>query len=57
VCATRALAWPWPIPCSALSQLTSSKCFVSGLERMSVFHSAIGLTYFVSMEGSRKQGL
>ncbi len=51
VWATRALAWPWPRPCSDLSQVTSSMCLVSGEERMRSFHSEIGRPYFFSMDG------
>jgi len=56
VWATSAFAWPWPIPCSALSQFTSSICFCSGLERIKSFHSPIGLPYFLSIEGKYEAG-
>ncbi len=34
-----------------LSQETSSMCLVSGEERISSFHSAIGRPYFFSIDG------
>jgi hypothetical protein len=51
VCATRALAWPCPRPCSALSQFTSSICLVSGEERIKSCQCEIGRPYFFSIEG------